>query len=117
MGHRLITALTWLNALGLASCVAMIAAALAKSDTMLAGDIALGVLPSLRMFVIGAALPTLAWGISAFEFDRSHPKKRMLESAFLYLLLTASLVLFVVAGWRLPQAFITGWAIDLGGGP
>jgi hypothetical protein len=56
----------------------------------------------------------LAWGISAFEFDRAHPKKRMLESALLYILLTASLVLFVIAGWRLPQALITGWSVDLG---
>lgn len=114
MGHRLITALTWLNALGLVSCVALIAASLAKGDAMFAGDVALGVLPPFRLFVIGAALPTLAWGISAFEFDRAHPKKRMLESALLYILLTASLVLFVIAGWRLPLAFITGWTVDLG---
>ena len=109
MGHRLITALTWLNALGLASCVVLIAAALAKDDAMLAGQVALGVLQSLRLFVVGAALPTVAWGISAMEFNRTHPRKKMVESLALYLLLLVSLILFVVAGWRLPQAFITGW--------
>jgi hypothetical protein len=109
MGHRLITALTWLNALGLASCVVLIAAALAKDDGMLAGQVALGVLQSLRLFVVGAALPTVAWGISALEFNRTHPKKKMWESFALYILLFGSLILFVLAGWRLPQAFITGW--------
>jgi hypothetical protein len=52
MGHRLIAALTWLNALGLASCVVLIAATLAKGDAMQAGDVALGLLPSLRLFVV-----------------------------------------------------------------
>jgi hypothetical protein len=109
MGHRLIAALTWLNALGLASCVVLIAAALAKDDVMLAGQVALGVQRSLRLFVVGAALPAVAWGISALEFDRTHPRKKMLESVALSMLLVVSLILFVVAGWRLPQAFITGW--------
>jgi uncharacterized membrane protein len=109
MGHRLITALIWLNALGLVSCVVLIAAALAKDDAGLAGQVASGVLQSLRLFVVGAALPAVAWGITAFEFDRRQTKKRMLESVVLYILLIISLILFIVAGWRLPQAFITGW--------
>jgi len=109
MGHRLITALIWLNALGLVSCVVLIAAALAKDDAGLAGQVASGVLQSLRLFVVGAALPAVAWGITAFEFDRRQTKKRMLESVVLYILLIISLIVFVVAGWRLPQAFIAGW--------
>jgi hypothetical protein len=109
MGHRLIAALIWLNALGLASCVVLIAAALAKDDAELAGQVALGVLQSLRLFVVGAALPAVAWGITAFEFDRGQTKKKMLESVVLYILLIISLIVFVVAGWRLPQAFIAGW--------
>jgi len=87
----------------------LIAAALAKDDATLAGQGALGLLHPLRLFVVGAALPAVAWGISAFEFDRTQTKKKMLESALLYILLFVSLILFVVAGWRLPQAFITGW--------
>src|SRR5262245_11374891 len=87
MGHRLITALIWLNALGLVSCVVLIATALAKDDAGLAGQVASGVLQSLRLFVVGAALPAVAWGITAFEFDRRQTKKRMLESVVLYILL------------------------------
>ena len=109
MGHRLITALIWLNAFGIALCVGLIAAGLAKDDIPLVGQVALGVQQSLRLFVVGAALPAVAWGITAFEFDRRQTKKRMLESVVLYILLIISLIVFVVAGWRLPQAFITGW--------
>jgi hypothetical protein len=110
MGHRLITALIWLNALGLAACVVLIAAALAKDDSALAGQVALGLLQSIRLFVVGAALPAVAWGIIAFEFDRGQTKKRMLESVVLYILLIVSLIVFVVGGWRLPQAYIPGGA-------
>src|SRR5262249_29387260 len=109
MGHRLITALIWLNALGLVSCVVLIAAALAKGDAWLAGQVASGVLQSLRLFVVVVALHEVASGITAFEFDRRQTKKRMLQSVVLYILLIISLIVFVVAGWRLPQAFITGW--------
>jgi hypothetical protein len=53
------------------------------------------------------ALPTVAWGILAFEFDRPHSKKKLFESAIIYAVLIISLILFCIAGWRLPQAFIT----------
>jgi len=66
----------------------------------------------LRLFVAGAALPTVAWGILAFEFDRSHSKKKLLESMLVYIVLSISLIMFVIAGWRLPQAFITGLQIS-----
>jgi len=111
VGHRLISALIFLNALGLAACVVLIAAALARED-VLAGQVAQGLLPSLRMFVAGAALPTVAWGILAFEFDRAHAKKKLLESAAIYVLLALSLAAFVVAGWRVPRTFIS--ALQLG---
>jgi hypothetical protein len=109
MGHRLITALTWLNALGLALCVVLVAAALVKDDAAFAGQVAWGLLQSVRLYVVGAALPTVAWGITALEFNRAHPWKKTVEAVALYILLLVSLILFVVAGWRLPQAFITGW--------
>jgi hypothetical protein len=51
-------------------------------------------------------------GMLAFEFDRSHSKKRLLESAIVYTVLIVSLIVFVIAGWRLPQAFITGLQIS-----
>src|SRR3954468_15809725 len=66
----------------------------------------------LRQFVAGAALPPVAWGILAFEFDRSHSKKKLLESAVVYIVLIISLIAFVIARWRLPQAFITGLQIS-----
>jgi hypothetical protein len=54
----------------------------------------------------------VAWGILAVEFDRSHSKKKLLESAVVYIVLIISLIAFVIAGWRLPQAFITGLQIS-----
>jgi hypothetical protein len=108
MGHRLITALVFLNAAGLISCIMLIAAALTKDDPILAGQVAQAILLPLRLFVVGAALPTMAWGITAFEFDRTHAKMKLLESSIIYILLIVSLIAFVVAGWRLPQAFIGG---------
>jgi len=109
MGHRLITALIWLNAFGIALCVGLIAAGLAKDDVPLVGQVALGVQQSLRLFVIGTSLPAVAWGITAFELNRKQTKTWMLESVALYILLIGSLIAFVVAAWRLPHAFITGW--------
>jgi hypothetical protein len=53
--------------------------------------------------LLRGALPTVAWGILAFEFDRSHSEKRLFESAIVYTVLTVSLIVFVIAGWRLPQ--------------
>jgi hypothetical protein len=36
----------------------------------------------------------------------------LFESAIVYTVLMVSLVVFVIAGWRLPQAFITGLQIS-----
>ena len=112
MGHRWLTSLTFLNALGVVLCVLLIAAGLAKDDPSLAGQVALGVRASLRMFAIGAVLPAVAWGILAFEFDRAHSKKKLVESAGVYGVLTISLILFLIAAWRLPQAFIFSLQYD-----
>ena len=87
MGHRLINALIFLNALGLVLCVVLIAAAATNSDAVLVGQVSEGVKLSLRLFVTGAALPTVAWGILAFEFDRTRSKKKLLESAVIYIVL------------------------------
>jgi hypothetical protein len=35
---------------------------------------------SIRMFIVGIALPLAAWEIAAAEFDRSNAKVRLLES-------------------------------------
>ena len=113
MGHRFITALIFLNVIGLVACVMLIAAAITKDDPGLAGQIAQGVSLPLRMFVAGAGLAAVAWGILAFEFDRTHAKKKLLESAAIYALLIISLILFFVAGWRLPRAIINSLPLDI----
>jgi Kef-type K+ transport system membrane component KefB len=111
VGHRLISALIFLNALGFVLCVVLITAAASSDDPTRVAQVSEAVKFCLRLFVAGA-LPTVAWGILAFEFDRSHSKKRLFESAIVYTVLMVSLVVFVIAGWRLPQAFITGLQIS-----
>jgi len=112
VGHRLISALIFLNALGLVLCVVLITAAVSSDEPARVVQVSEAVRLCLRLFVAGAALPTVAWGILAFEFDRSHSKKKLLESAVVYIVLIISLIAFVIAGWRLPQAFITGLQIS-----
>ena len=113
MGHRLITALIFLNVMGFLACVALIAAAVPKDDAVVLAQVTNSVFISIRMFVVGAAVPTVAWGIAALEFDRSHTKKRWLASATMYALLVVSLILFCVAGWRLPRAFLESLQITV----
>jgi len=112
VGHRLISALIFLNALGLVLCVVLITAAVSSDEPARVAEVSEAVKLCLRLFVAGAALPTVAWGILAFEFDRSHSKKKLLESMIVYIVLSISLIMFVIAGWRLPQAFITGLQIS-----
>jgi len=118
VGHRLITALIALNVVGFLACVVLIAAATSKDDAVVLAQVTQSVFVSVRMFVVGAAVPTIAWGIAALEFDRGHAKKRWFASAAMYALLLVSLVLFGVAGWRLPRAFLDNLQIILDtGGP
>ena len=107
MGHRLITALTFLNAMGLFGCVILIAAATAR-DPGAAVAITEALQLSVRLFIIGAALPAVAWGISAMEMNRANDRVKMFESWAMYILLLASLVTFVVGSWRLPDSILGG---------
>jgi len=107
MGHRLITALTFLNAIGLFACTVLIAAAISR-DPEIAVPMTQALQSSFRMFAAGAVLATLAWGISAIEMNRSSPRVKLIESWVLYALLLISLVLFVVASWRLPGSILVG---------
>src|SRR5215475_6697820 len=118
MGHRLITALIFLNVMGFLACVALIAATISKDDAVVLAQVTQSVFVSIRMFVVGAAVPTVAWGIAALEFDRSHAKKKWFASAAMHTLLVVSLVLFGAAGWRLPRAFLDNLQIMMdAGGP
>ena len=112
MGHRLISALIFLNALGLVLCVVLITAAVSSDDPTRVVQVSEAVKLCLRLFAAGAALPTVAWGILAFEFDRSHSTKKLLETAIIYIVLIISFIVFAIAGWRLPQTFITGLQIS-----
>lgn len=50
---------------------------------------------SIRMFIVGVALPLAAWEIATAEFDRSNVKIRSLESWATYFLLIVSWALFL----------------------
>ena len=63
---------------------------------------------SIRMFIVGVALPLAAWEIATAEFDRSNVKIRSLESWATYFLLIVSWALFFIAAWRLPTLIIYG---------
>ena len=107
MGHRLATALIFLNALGFFACLILIAA-----NTNQTPDVAIhftrAIQSSIRMFIVGAGLPLAAWEIAAAEFDRSNAKVRLLESWTTYLLMIVSWALFFIAAWRLPTLIISG---------
>src|SRR5215470_5880200 len=113
MGHRLIMALIALNVMGFLACVALVIAAISKDDAVALAQVAHAVFVSVRMFVVVAAVPTVSWGIAALEFDRSHTTKRSLASATMYALLVVCLILFCVAGWRLPRAFLDSLQITV----
>jgi hypothetical protein len=71
-------------------------AAIPKDDAVVLAQVTNSVFISIRMFVVGAGVPTVAWGIAALEFDRSHTTKRSLASATMYALLVVSLYCFAL---------------------
>jgi hypothetical protein len=107
MGHRLISALTFLNALGLIGCTILMAGAISRDPTA-AISVTQALQLSVRLFVVGCALPAVAWAISAMEMNRANDRVRMLESWAMYLLLLVSLGLFFVGSWRVPDSLLAG---------
>jgi len=107
MGHRLTTALIFLNAMGLFACLILIAANCNQTPDV-AINFTRAIQFSIRMFIVGVALPLAAWEIASTEFDRSNVKVRLLESWATYLLLIVSWALFFIAAWRLPTLIIYG---------
>jgi hypothetical protein len=108
MGHRLATSLIFLNAVGLFACLILIAAT-GNQTPDVAIHFTRAVQSSLRMFVVGAGLPLIAWEIASSEFDRSNVTVKTLEAWATYLLLIASWALFFIAAWRLPSLIIDGF--------
>ncbi len=82
MGHRLISALIYLNAVGVILCVVLIAAAVSTNELAHVTQVSEAVQLSLRLFVAGAALLIVAWGILALEFDRFRRSTRRLPRAW-----------------------------------
>jgi hypothetical protein len=107
MGNRLIAVLAFLNALGLFGCMILMASAISRDPTAVTW-VTQALRLSVRLFVVGCALPAVAWGISAMEMNRTHDRVRILESWAMYLLLLASLVLFFVGSWRVPDSLLAG---------
>jgi hypothetical protein len=107
MGHRLATALIFLNAMGLFAGVILIAAN-GNQTPDVAIHFTRAIQSSIRMFIVGAGLPLAAWEIAAAEFDRSNAKVRLLESWTTYLLMIVSWALFFIAAWRLPTLITSG---------
>jgi hypothetical protein len=110
MGHRLTTALIFLNAMGLFACLILIAA-----NSNQTPDVTIhftrAIQPSIRMFIVGAGLPLAAWEIAAAEFDRSNAKVKFLETWTTYLLMIVSWALFFIAAWRLPTLIVSGMRV------
>ena len=67
MGHRLTTALIFLNALGFFACVVLIAA-YGNQTPDAAIRFIRSIQSSIRLFIVGAGLPLAAWEIAAAEF-------------------------------------------------
>jgi len=107
MGHRLTIALMLLNGMGLFACLILIAAN-GNQTPDVAIHFTRAIQSSLRMFILGVALPLAAWEIAASEFDRSNATVKSLESWATYLLAIASFALFFIAAWRLPSLIING---------
>jgi hypothetical protein len=107
MGHKLSTALIALNAAGLFACLILIAANSAHAPE-LAVQFTRAIQPSIRMFIVGAGLPLVAWEIAESEFYRSSDKLKRLESWTICILIVISWALFFVAAWRLPTLIIEG---------
>jgi hypothetical protein len=107
MGHRLVTALIFINAMGLFACLILIAANGSQTPDVTI-HFTRAIQSSIRMFVLGVGLPLVAWEIAAAEFDRSNVTVKSLESWATYLLLIVSWALFFIAAWRLPSLIING---------
>ena len=78
MGYRLTIALIFLNAMGLFACVILIAAN-GNHTPDVAIHFTRAIQSSLRMFLLGVALPLIAWEIAASDFDRSNATVKSLE--------------------------------------
>jgi hypothetical protein len=85
----------------------LMAAVISKNDPIVAEQVTRSIQLSFRLFVAGAGIPVVAWGIAALEINRAIRKVKLFEAAIIYFLVIISLILFVTAAWRLPGAIIS----------
>ena len=79
MGHRLSVALIVLNAMGFFACLVLIVAN-GNQTTEVAIHFTRSIQPAIRMFIVGAGLPLVAWEFAASGFDRSNATVKFIKS-------------------------------------
>jgi hypothetical protein len=104
---RLIASLMLVNAIGLL-CVMILVGMAANKDPILADHLIQAMRHSLRMFVAGAFLPILAFALDWFRTDYFSSRTKQFSTWTANLLIVASAVLFLVAGWNLPHSIMRG---------
>jgi len=111
MGHKLSTALIFLNAMGILACVILIAAANNHAPEV-AIRLIRAIQPSIQMFIVGVGLPLVAWEIAESEFYRSNDKLKLVESWTIFFLIIVSWGLFFICAWRLPNLIVEGLKVS-----
>jgi hypothetical protein len=111
MGHKLSTALIFLNAMGILACVILIAAANNHAPEV-AIRLIRAIQPSIQMFIVGVGLPLVAWEIAESEFYRSNDKLKLVESWTIFFLIIVSWGLFFISAWRLPNLIVEGLKVS-----
>ena len=102
---RLIACLMFINTMGLLSVMILVGMA-ANKDPILADHVIQTTRHSLRMFVAGAFLPVLAFALDWIRTDYFSSRTKQVSTWTANLLIVASAVLFLVAGWNLPHAIM-----------
>ena len=79
MGHRLSVVLIVLNTMDFFACLVLIAAN-GNQTNEVAIHFTRSIQPAIRMFIIGAGLPLVAWEFAASGFDRSNATVKFFKS-------------------------------------
>jgi hypothetical protein len=91
--------------MGFFACLVLIAAN-GNQPTEVAIHFTRSIQPAIRMFIVGAGLPLIAWEFAASGFDRSNATVKLIETWLSFFLLVLSWLLFFIAAWELPTLII-----------
>ncbi len=94
------------NLVGMASCIMLVAVASGR-DFGAAAHLAQALRHALRLFMAGAFIAVIPGTICWVEIDILLPQSR-LPFWSINILVLASGILFLLAGWQLPHAIIRG---------